>query len=230
MELKVTARTNFGKGAARQYRKAGQVPAIVYGGKNEPAPITVSQDVLKTYIKENGMSQLLTLDFGSEKKVVLFKKVEREMYSRQVSHIDFQEVDQTKKVERTVSLHFVGTPVGVSTGGGLLLTVNREVLVSCLPKDIPSEAIELDITDLAIGDSLHASDITLPAGVELSGSVDLPLVTVSQPKAEEEAAPAEGEEGVEAAEGADAAAPTAEGAEGAAKEPEVVAKKGKKEE
>jgi len=229
MDLNVSVRTDTGKGVSRKYRNSGKIPGIVYGSKKEPVSVLIDNDALVKFIKSHGTSTLVNLSIEGDRRMVLFKEISRDVRSRKLIHVDFQEVDQKKEVTRELSLNFVGTPQGVASQGGALMILNREIEITCLPKDIPEKALEVNIESLALNESIHASDLTLPPAVKLESPEDFPIATIHLPKAEETPV-AEAEEGAEGEEGAEAAAaPTAaEGDE--KKEPEIVGKKGKKEE
>lgn len=219
MSLSASTRKDIGKGPARQYKKNGKVPGVVYGNKIEPTPIIIELAALKKYIKDFGTSRMLSLSVDGTDKIVLFKTIDRNPITEIPFHVDFLEIDQSKEVERTASLTFVGVPVGVAVQGGMLSILNREIEITCLPKDIPEKAIVVDIQNLELNHNMHASDIILPANVTLSSSSDMPLVSISLPKEEKVvAAPEEGAEDV------------AETSTDEKKEPELVDQKGKKEE
>ncbi len=191
MELKVTTRETTGKGAARANRREGRIPAVLYGAGVQSTPVSVSNAETESFIRKNGTSQLVTLITESGSQIAVFKEVKRDIRSRKLLHIDFQVVDAKVEVVRPLALHFVGIPIGVTTGGGTLLAVNHRVDISCLPSNIPSKAVDIDISAITAGETLHASDITLPENVTLASSPELPIVSVTKPsggaKAEEEA-------------------------------------------
>lgn len=219
--LKVELRETSGKGVARKLRQNGRIPGVLYGRGRSAQPVTLDPMLLDRALhrSEAGMNTLFDLQVeggsGAE-RVVLVKELQREPARGTPLHADLYEVDLTATVEVDVPIHLVGTPVGVSMEGGIMDHAHRSLAVECLPRSIPDE-LTLDVRGLNIGDSLHVSDIAIPAGVELRDDPEISVVSVVAPRVEEEAAPAEGEaeglEGVEGAEGAEAAAEAATGDE-----------------
>lgn len=218
--LVVELRDGRGKGAARKLRAAGRIPGIVYGGGRESTSVSIDPRLLDRRIQQSeaGMNTLfdLTVEGGdAAAKTVLVKDIQRDPVLGAPLHADLYEVDMTQTIEVEVPLHVVGEPVGVVNMGGILDQALRELRVECLPRAIP-DSIEVDVTALELGDSLHVRDLALPEGVELRDDADLSVVSVVAPKAEEEPVAAEeGEEGAEAA----AEGEAAEKAEGDGEKP-----------
>lgn len=202
VELEVTARERLGKGPNRRLRAQGQVPAVLYGRGKPSVHLAVASHTLERTLSQ-GLNQLIDLA-GAEAaagRLVLLKEVQRDPVSQNVLHCDFYEVDTSEKIQISVPLHLEGKAVGVEMGG-VLDTLVREIEVQCLPLEIP-DSFQLDVSALEIGDALHASDLTLPANVELMIDESLTLVHVIAPRVEVEEEPeeAEEEEGEEPAEG-----------------------------
>ncbi len=204
-ELKAEPRSDVGKGASRRLRRAGKVPAIVYGAHRDPEPIVVDEHELARQLEHEAFySHILVLRFadGREERVVL-KDIQRHPWKPRVLHLDFQRVSETETIRMHVPLHFVGEDVapGVKQGG-LLTHELIEVEVECLPKDLP-EYIEVDVSGLGLGDALHLSDLKLPEGVRLVELMRGPEhdVAVVSIHARRGAAEEGEEEGGEAAEG-----------------------------
>jgi large subunit ribosomal protein L25 len=236
--LSATARAKTGKGAARQARFQKQVPAVIYGHGRETQPLSV--DALSLEKALTGIepeSTLIDLTVDGKKSRALIREIQRHPLRPDIIHVDFYEIKADEKITLKVPVHLVGTADGVRNAGGVLDQVTREIEIEVLPEHIP-DRVELDVSALKIGDSLHASNLSIPNAVILAPA-DLTIAVVVPPRAEEVAAPAaegaaevaepelirkvrEGEEGEEGAEGA---AP-AEG-KAAAKEEKP---KGKKEE
>jgi large subunit ribosomal protein L25 len=224
--LSVTRRTGTGKGPARRLRMQGLVPAILYGPKMESAlGIALKPDDLRTALntsrKFNTIIQL-KLDDGSQ-RFVLFKAFETDPVERKLLHADFLEVLLDEKIKVKVPVVLIGKPVGV-TDGGILSQARFDIELWCLPKDIP-EKLEIDVSALKIGHSVHVKDLKLPSGVETKFQSNFAIAAVVAPEKEEEvAAPAVTAEGVAvegaavpgAAPGAPGAAPAAGAAAGAA--------------
>lgn len=208
--LKVELREDSGKGVARKLRQNGRIPGVLYGRGKTTQSVTLDPSLLEQALRksEAGMNTLFDLhvEGGSNaKRVVLVKDLQREPARGTPLHADLYEVDLTATVEVDVPIHLVGTPTGVSMEAGIMDHAHRTLAIECLPRDIPDE-LTLDVSGLNIGDSLHVSDIAIPARVELRDDPEISVVSVAAPRVEEEVAPAEGEEeGVEGEEGAEAA-------------------------
>lgn len=168
-ELIAQARTLQGTGASRRLRRAGNVPGIVYGGEAAPQSIEVEHnDLLLKLKKEAFHSTIINLVLDGKKQAVLLRDTQVHAYKPLVLHVDFQRVDATHELHVKVPLHFINEEVapGVKLNGGLVNHVTTEVDVQCLAKDLP-EFIEVDLSALKIGDSIHLSQLKLPKGVKL---------------------------------------------------------------
>jgi len=168
-ELIAQARTLQGTGASRRLRRAGTVPGIVYGGEATPQAIeVVHNDLLLKLKKEAFHSSVINLVVDGKKEQVLLRDYQMHAYRPLVLHIDFQRVDATHELHIKVPLHFTNEEVGpgVKLNGGLVNHVITEVDVHCLAKDLP-EFVEVDLSALNIGDSIHLSQLKLPNGVKL---------------------------------------------------------------
>lgn len=187
--LKVSQREKTGKETAKKLRKAGFIPAILYGKGLEPLPLTIKySDFEKVYKRYKGEAVIYTLEFenGSlPRRQAILKEIQRHPVTDLVIHVDFQAIEEDKPIEIRVPLEFVGKPVGV-TKGGILEIMLHELTIECLPKDIPDK-ITVDLSSLDVGDSLHVADIKVPENVKV---VDSPEDTVATVVAEE----GEGEE------------------------------------
>lgn len=168
-ELIAQARTLQGTGASRRLRRAGTVPGIVYGGEAAPQSIEVAHnDLLLKLKKEAFHSSVVNLVVDGKKEQVLLRDYQMHAYRPLVLHIDFQRVDATHELHIKVPLHFTNEEVapGVKLNAGLVNHVITEVDVHCLAKDLP-EFVEVDLSALNIGDSIHLSQLKLPNGVQL---------------------------------------------------------------
>jgi large subunit ribosomal protein L25 len=207
-----------GKGASRRLRRSGKVPAILYGGHNEPRQIILDhQNLLTLLVNERFFSTILELKIKGEKHAAIVKDVQRHPAKNQILHMDLQRVLENEAIRMQIPLHFkgaAGSP-GVKTQGGIVSHLLNLVQVMCLPKDLP-EYLELDLSAMEINDIKRLSDIPLPAGVtlvDLAHGRDEPVVSIHHPRAEEvEAAPAEAAAAVAGATPAAGAAPAAAGA------------------
>jgi large subunit ribosomal protein L25 len=202
-ELVAEFREMQGKGASRRLRHEGKVPAILYGGHSEARPLTLShQKLLIMLDNERFYSTIISLKVGDQSQAAILKDVQRHPYKNAIVHIDFQRVEDNQKIRISIPLHFKGEAVspGVKSQGGIVSHMRNEVEVSCLPKDLP-EFIEVDLSGLALNESIHLSQLKLPEGVELLALAkeDAAVAAIHSPRAEEP-------EPVAAAEGAAAAA------------------------
>lgn len=206
LDFNVKGRSARGKGGARALRRAGLVPAILYGPKCEAANLSFVERDFERQIGEGARTQLLRLqsdDAALDQKLVQIKDTQRHPISHSLVHADFYEVDVNEKISVEVPLDFVGLAAGVDRGG-ILQPIRRVVEVLCLPLDIPDE-FRIDVTGLDIGDAFHLRDLKVAEGIEFVDEPDITLVTVAAPVVEEtpvaegeeeealEAAPAEGE-------------------------------------
>ncbi len=169
LELNATMREVKGKGASRRLRHANILPAIVYGGSKDPVSITLLQkDIQYRLPDEQFYSQVLSLNIEGKIEDVLVRDIQHHPYKVEVMHMDFIRVDAKKVVHVFSQLHFVGEDVspGIKTEGGVINHVVTEVELECLPKNIP-EFIEVDLSEMHVGDVVHLSDLKLPKGVEV---------------------------------------------------------------
>lgn len=167
-ELNVTVRTDLGKGASRRLRRlADLIPAIIYGEGKAPVNITIPhKDILKAVSNEAFFSHIVTLNVDGKKEQGVIKALQRHPAKPRILHADFQRVSADHAISVAVPLHFVNEDKckGVKIGGGSIIKALNELQISCLPKDLP-EFIEVDITDLGVGEAIHISQIKLPKGV-----------------------------------------------------------------
>lgn len=206
-------RTGTGKGANRKLRAAGRIPAIVYGGGRAARALALDPTPLMRMLRssQSGMNTLIDLEVGGQETVVLVREIQRDPVSGSWIHADLFEVDLQKTIEVRVPLHIIGKPKGVENGG-ILDHALRDVEVECLPRAIP-DSVEVDVSDLDVGDSIHVRDLVLPEGATMLSDGDLAVASVVLPKAEEEAKPAEAAEVAAEAAAPGAAAPAAGGEE-----------------
>jgi len=200
-------RTDLGKGASRRLRLEEKIPAIVYGS-GDPASLTIDLREIRPHVANEAFyASIVNLKIDGKKTAdkVIVRDIQHHPFKVDVMHIDFQRVDAKKKMHIHVQLHFIGEEVspGVKSGGQVSHIVN-EVEVICLPKDIP-EFIEVDISALETGDSIHLTEIKVPKGVELTAlshgdeNHDTAVVSIHAPKVvieeDEIEAPAAAEDG-----------------------------------
>src|SRR5688572_33341597 len=218
--LDVVKREGRGKNEARRLRAAGKIPGVVYGQRKEgklPEGVPVAVDpkaVLHILHSDSGANTLIKLTLDGKSSQVMVKEYQLDPVSHQLLHADFYQLAMDKAITVTVPVLVKGTPEGVKVQGGMLDFVTRELQVQCLPKDIP-EHVDIDVSGLMLHQAIRLRDIPENPKWKALNDPDTMLVHVVLPKAEEVAAPAEGE-------AAAAAAPAAPA------EPEVI-KKGKTE-
>ncbi|MBW2340244.1 MAG: 50S ribosomal protein L25/general stress protein Ctc [Deltaproteobacteria bacterium] len=205
IQLSSEIRTQTGKGSARKLRSTDKLPAILYGPETDPVMLTLDCTELRKALQgKSAESVLLNLRIDSGKKgqskKVMIKEVQRDPVKRDYLHIDLFEISLKKELEVDIPIHLVNTPTGVSEGG-ILQHVRREVRVSCMPDDLVDK-IDVDVSGLDIGESLHIGDISFPSGLKSLEDVDATVLTVVAPtKVEEVEEEEEEEERVEETEG-----------------------------
>ena len=191
-ELTVTPRDTKGKQAAKRLRRAGRIPAILYGGAR-PQDISVDpKAVLKMIHGHEGSTQLLNLKFdgdGAKTKMAIIRDMQFDPVSEDLLHVDLQEVSADRAINVRVAVHPVGEAIGVKDTKGILSLVLHELEISCLPTNIP-QRIDADVSALAIGDVLTVRDLIAPEGVRILNDPGQAVATVAPPMAEEEVAPA----------------------------------------
>jgi large subunit ribosomal protein L25 len=189
-ELAGEPRTRLGRSDSRRLRRAGKVPAILYGGGEPPEALALDHNTLKNHMsREAFYTSILTLKVGSKAQQVVVKGVERHPVRPQIMHLDFQRVREDVEITLTVPIHFIGEAEakGVKEQGGVVDHLMTDVEVRCLPRYLP-EYLELDVSGLELNQIYHLSDIKLPEGVTLvalAGGHDHPVVAVNPPRAEE---------------------------------------------
>ena len=201
-------RTDMGKGASRRLRRAGLVPAIVYGSDAEPQCLSLPHNEVQKHLAHEAFySHILNLKVGSETTKVVLRDIHRHPGKPVILHMDFQRIDAKKPIRVQVPLHFIGGDIAVGVkAGGMVSHERTEVAIDVLPGDLP-EFIEVDISSLDIGDSLHLSDLKLPASAVLldlakGDEYDQPVVAIHEQKREEEPEAGADESAAEGAEGA----------------------------
>jgi large subunit ribosomal protein L25 len=189
-ELTIRKRDGIGKGPAKRLRRAGQVPAILYGGASPVNVAVAPKDIFRLIHGHEGSTQLFRVTFEGMKdgKMVIIRDMQFDPVSEDLIHVDLQEVAMDRAIQVTVAVHHVGEAVGVRDTLGILEMVLREVRVSCLPGNIP-ELLEADVSNLAIHDVLTVKDLKVPEGVRILNDPNQAVVTVAPPAAEEVVAP-----------------------------------------
>ncbi|MEM9101272.1 MAG: 50S ribosomal protein L25/general stress protein Ctc [Pseudomonadota bacterium] len=186
-EVNAEVRTVVGKGASRRLRRAERVPAILYGGNEEPLMLTLDHNEFIHSLEEEAFySHVLTINIDGKAHQAILKDLQRHPYKPKVVHADFLRVSATEKLHTNVPLHFLNedSAKGVKTGGGSIHHLMNDVEITCLPKDLP-EFIEVDVKDVDVNQVIHLSDLTLPEGVSLVALVqgsdhDHPVVQITR--------------------------------------------------
>jgi len=185
LDLVAEFRTDTGKGSSRRLRRAGKVPAIIYGAGREPRSLTFNHnDLLKATDHESFFSSILNVQVGDNVRAAILRDIQVHPSKHQIMHIDLQRVVENQKIHMEVPIHYLNetTCVGVKIGGGTVQKTRTEVEVICFPRDLP-EYLEVDLQNLEVDELLHLSDIKLPEGVELTDLIadpprDEPIVSV----------------------------------------------------
>ncbi len=196
--LEAVAREESGKGVARKLRAAGRIPGVLYGPRNAPVPLSVNtHDFNRMLERAKGERILFTLTLKrgeeEEQRLALIKELQLHPVNDRIIHIDFYEVFMDQEIHVTVPVAYVGKARGVEMEGGMLEIKRRSLNIACFPQNIP-DRIEVDVTDLGLGDAIHIGDVTPPEGVRIIDPARLTLVTVVATAAAAEAAEEEEEE------------------------------------
>ena len=196
IELKVTVRNKVGNGAARELRREGMIPAIFYGSKAEPVMLSVITRELENILKTSNIGQVLLellIQNGKQtSRTAMIKELQTQPVSGSLLHVDFYEVAMDQKIKISIPVVTTGQAIGIEEGGVLQL-VRHEVEIFCYPNNIP-ESLEIDVTDMGIGDSKHMDEVSIDDSFELVDETNFTIVTVLSPKAEEEEEVVEEEE------------------------------------
>ena len=205
-DINAQSRSDVGKGASRRLRREGKVPAVLYGAGKDALSLTLDHDEIFHHLEHEAFySHILSVKVDGKAEKAVLKDVQRHPSKPKIQHVDFQRVSETDKIHMHVPLHFIGEEVAPGVkAGGLISHLMTSIDINCLAKDLP-EYIEVDVSALDIGDSIHLSHIKLPKGVEIPALAqgpdhDLPVVSIYAPKGgvaageEEEAVAEEGGE------------------------------------
>src|SRR6516164_3734296 len=197
--LNAFPRTLARRAGAKKLRSSGRIPAVIYGRQAQPQNLEINakemEDLIHHSISENLLVDLAVKDDSRPKRLALVQEVQHHPLNGKVLHVDFHEIAETEKVTVSIPVETTGEAVGVKTDGGVLEHVLFKVKARGLAKDLP-EVITVDVSHLKIGEAVHLGEIKVPAGVELVGDKQIPVIAVAAPRTEEE----------EAAEAAEAAA------------------------
>ena len=186
-QLTASSRPHSGKGVARSLRRDGRIPGIIYGHARQPQALSISakdlERLLERFAAENTVIEL-SLEGATSR--TLIREIQRDPIRRNVLHVDFQELVAGEKVTVRIPVVLQGIPDGVRNAGGILSQVMQELEVRVDPAHMPSHIV-VDVTNIAIGHSVHVSEINVPDGVEVLDDADSTIAVVAAPKEEVEA-------------------------------------------
>jgi large subunit ribosomal protein L25 len=189
--LSATPRTESGKGVARKLRAQHRIPGVLYGHHREPQPLVLDARELDRLMEHFATeTTVVELALDGQSVRTLIREVQRHPYKRQVLHVDFQALVAGEKVTVDIPIVLVGIPAGVRVGGGVLDQVLRELTVEVDPSEIPNH-IDVDVSALELAESVHVSDLVLPAGITVLDDSDATVCVVGTPRVVEEEAPAD---------------------------------------
>ena len=198
VSLTVDVRTASGKKVAKRLRFRGQLPAVVYGEGAAPVACSVDYRTLTDLLRSHGRNAIISLNAGDVSQSTIIKDIQYHPVRGEMLHVDFHRVDLTRRIVVEVPIHATGSAVGVRIGEGILEQMLHDLEVECLPTDIPDH-VEIDVSDLDIGDSLHVSDIVIDGeDFSIVTDADRTVFAVAAPTLviEEEEVEVEDEEGL----------------------------------
>jgi large subunit ribosomal protein L25 len=188
--LSATPRSDTGKGVARTLRREGRIPGVIYGRTRDAQPLSINARELTRLLEHiSAENTVIDLTIDGTTARTLIRQIQRHPLKRSILHVDLQELVAGEKVEVRIPIVLQGIPAGVRTSGGILDQVMRELRVRVDPSNIPTR-LEVDVTELNIGHSIHVNEITIPSGVEVLDDDELTVATVGAPKEIEEPTPA----------------------------------------
>lgn len=189
IQLDSKKRTKTGKGSARRLRSMGMLPVILYGPEISPIMLSIDYKQLEKILRGKSAESIifdLRVDSNGKKysKRVMIKEIQKDPVTRDYLHVDFYEISMEKELEVDIPVYLVNTPIGVSEGG-ILEHIRRELKISCMPKNL-IDKIEIDVSGLDVGQSLHIEDVSFPPGLKSIEDGNLTIATVVAPTIEEE--------------------------------------------
>jgi len=189
--LTANSRAETGKGAARKIRQAGNIPAVIYGHNREPQSLVLNSRETEKLVKSISIkSTVIELAIDGKTARTLIREIQRHPFKRTILHMDFQELVAGETVTVKCPIVYVGTPEGVRLEGGMLDQIMHELTIEVDPGNIPNH-IDVDVSGVKLGKSLHVSDLTLPAGIKVMDDAGSTVCVVAQPKVQAEV-PADG--------------------------------------
>jgi large subunit ribosomal protein L25 len=198
-QLTATSRADTGKGVARKLRQTGRIPAIIYGHARDPQPLSINTREFEKLLEHiSAENTVIELSFEGRTSRTLIREIQRHPFRREYLHVDFQELVAGETVVVRIPLVIIGSAIGVRQDGGVLDQTLRDLEIEVDPANMPNH-IDVDVTNVNIGESIHVRDLTLPPGVTPLTEPDAAIVVVAAPRAVIEATPAAPAEGAEAA-------------------------------
>ena len=182
--LEATTRTESGRSSARQLRREGSIPAVIYGHGRDPEPLAIKQMDLDKALAAVSGTTLIDIKVGGKSSRALIQEIQRHPTRSQILHVDFLEVHKGEKLTVRTPIRLTGSPDGVRNQGGVLDQILRELEIKVLPKDLPDH-IEVDVTELTVGQSIHVRDIDVP-DAEILVDPEMTICSVQAPRVEEE--------------------------------------------
>ena len=187
LELTATMRTSAGNSPSRALRREGNIPAILYGPGSESVPLSISSLDLERALKKASSSQIIfnmaVQNAQTGTRTAMIKDLQIHPMSRKFLHVDFYEISKDRKITVNVPVVVKGRAKGIEDGG-MLQIIEREIEVLCLPFEVP-ESIQIDITDLGIGDSIHVKDLKVDENVEIPADTNYTILTILSTKSDE---------------------------------------------
>ena len=184
-QLEATHRNRSGSGALKQMRREGLVPAVIYGAGSENENVKVDAKVFFDLLHHSASESILVnLDIEGKKRLALIQDVQHNSLTNEIVHVDFLAVNENELITAVIPVEAVGTAAGVKAGGILDVQLH-DLEIQCLPKDLP-EIIEVDVTELKLGNALHIGEVTFPDGVKPTLNDDVVVAIVSEPRVKEE--------------------------------------------
>lgn len=190
--LSANVRAETGKGAARKTRQAGNIPAVIYGHNREPQSLVMNARETEKLIKSIAVSStVIELDIDGKVARTLIREIQRHPFKRHILHIDFQELVAGETISVKCPIVYIGTPEGVRLEGGILDQIMHELHIAVDPGNIPNH-IDVDVSGLKLGKSLHVSDLKLAAGIKILDEPGSTVCVVAAPKVHASDVPADG--------------------------------------
>ena len=181
-KLDAALRSESGKGASRKIRMAGSIPGVIYGHGRQPQSLTVNARETERLLQTIAAgSTVIELNLNDSVARTLIREIQRHPFKRNILHIDFQELVAGETVEVRCPIVYVGTADGVRNEGGILDQIMHQLLIEVDPSSIPNH-IDVDVSALKVGQSMHVSDLRLPAGIKIADEMTLTVCVVQQPK------------------------------------------------